>query len=717
MLRLRGFLARLAGQQNSASANEAGAANPSPLAAMASSAAGGNTDQPIYSHQQDRLNRLGFAARVVGALIVEETSLSSGQVIGLAGPWGSGKSSLLNLVSEEIERKFPDAVVVRFDPWILEGRNSLVEEFFKELSAKIVEAPRLRTRAKNLVGVLGSYAQRVSKIADVATLAIAGLPVPGIGSAIDSAGKQAQAWAEGDVSLTGLRKKLQHLLSEARVPIVVLIDELDRVEDADVRTVAQLVRAVADFPAISYLLAYDYDRVVQALSPSRDEHERGRSYLEKIVQLQVPIPVAFREELQDLLLEELKPIWTALPQAPSDERVSAALDKLFPFFISTTRDLKRIVGSYRALMGMLSHEVDAIDLLIYSTILVKRPDVIDVVRNNIDLFATDTLSLNVDEQRAHDAAGFLTDHLKAPVPLGLIRALTFIFPAIGDQEAAQINDAICRRRRLATVVRLGTPPGGVSRLDVAAIASAHSEGVPKLLNMSIHQGTLPALLERVDDLFGRMPGLRSAHFWIGISRWLLDQEEQSLPASERRNWARYCSEIFVGHGRRATFAANETETILNALVQISDHSVLPHILRSEIFAHGLFGSTPNQEAPFLPRNYTADWARTLAASLRSKHIGHGLLRRLLDVEPLAFMIEVGAWDGPASQELLTELSIGENLDFFARLLFGPGYATEKSFVERIVPYSRLSELAASRLLELPPENSRYALERIAGKEH
>ncbi|WP_439410039.1 P-loop NTPase fold protein [Bradyrhizobium sp. DASA03076] len=69
---------------------------------------------------------------------------------------------------------------------------------------------------------------------------------------------------KSDESLTGLKSRLMKELAAVDVPIVVLIDELDRVEDDEIRTVAQLVRSVADFPGISYVLAYDSKRVIQA---------------------------------------------------------------------------------------------------------------------------------------------------------------------------------------------------------------------------------------------------------------------------------------------------------------------------------------------------------------------------------------------------------------------------------------------------------------------
>ena len=57
------------------------------------------------------------------------------------------------------------------------------------------------------------------------------------------------------------------------------------------------------------MLAYDPKRVIQALggadSDDASRDERGRAYLEKIVQLQIPLPVTFDEEISQLIAAEL----------------------------------------------------------------------------------------------------------------------------------------------------------------------------------------------------------------------------------------------------------------------------------------------------------------------------------------------------------------------------------------------------------------------------
>lgn len=89
--------------------------------------------------------------------------------------------------------------------------------------------------------------------------------IAGSGGLTRTGSKALSAVLKRDQSLHGIRTQILTDLREAQQPVVVLIDELDRVEDDEIRTVAQLVRAVMDFPSVSFLLAYDHERVADAL--------------------------------------------------------------------------------------------------------------------------------------------------------------------------------------------------------------------------------------------------------------------------------------------------------------------------------------------------------------------------------------------------------------------------------------------------------------------
>src|ERR1035437_2995027 len=83
------------------------------------------------------------------------------------------------------------------------------------------------------------------------------------------------------------RAKLQKTLLEVGKPIIVVVDDIDRLSTTEIRDVFKLVRLKASFPNIIYLLAFDRGRVEKALE---EDGIPGRDYLEKILQLAVDLP-------------------------------------------------------------------------------------------------------------------------------------------------------------------------------------------------------------------------------------------------------------------------------------------------------------------------------------------------------------------------------------------------------------------------------------------
>jgi predicted KAP-like P-loop ATPase len=67
-------------------------------------------DEPI-SDGGDTLGRAGYAARVA-KLITETHAWDGSAVFGLTGPWGSGKTSLIRLITGELGRRDGDHATV-----------------------------------------------------------------------------------------------------------------------------------------------------------------------------------------------------------------------------------------------------------------------------------------------------------------------------------------------------------------------------------------------------------------------------------------------------------------------------------------------------------------------------------------------------------------------------------------------------------------------------
>src|ERR1700722_4542209 len=91
-------------------------------------------DNPIEQPAEDLLGRKSMAGVVADE--IRTADASKGYVFSVMGPWGSGKTSLVNLVRHELA-KDPAIPVLDFNPWMFSGTEQLVDSFFRELSAQL----------------------------------------------------------------------------------------------------------------------------------------------------------------------------------------------------------------------------------------------------------------------------------------------------------------------------------------------------------------------------------------------------------------------------------------------------------------------------------------------------------------------------------------------------------------------------------------------------
>ena len=97
--------------------------------------------------------------------------------IGLYGQWGTGKTSLVNMILEEIKEN-EKVVIVRFEPWNFSSTNQLLEQFFVHLANQFHW-----TKDKTLKEV-GNALERYSDAFDFAKV------IPHVGGAISFLGKR-----------------------------------------------------------------------------------------------------------------------------------------------------------------------------------------------------------------------------------------------------------------------------------------------------------------------------------------------------------------------------------------------------------------------------------------------------------------------------------------------------------------------------------------------
>ena len=128
----------------------------------------------------------------------------------------------------------------------------------------------------------------------------------------------------------------------AATEILVMIDDIDRLTADEIRQLYRVIKSVADFPNVIYLLAFDKRVVINALEKTQDIPGAGEEYLEKIVQTPFELPIPDKNSLRSLLFEKLNLILTDTPEELFDKRYW--LNVYFQgidHFITTPRDVIR----------------------------------------------------------------------------------------------------------------------------------------------------------------------------------------------------------------------------------------------------------------------------------------------------------------------------------------------------------------------------------------
>jgi predicted KAP-like P-loop ATPase len=359
-----------------------------------------NADRPIESAEQDKLGRDIFANQ-----LAERIAAWKGQeslVVGLYGSWSSGKSSVKNLIVERLRKdKELSPVIVEFNPWLVSGEEKITKSFFDEVGSKLEgfqkdqSAEARATSWKKYAQVLEVASQAASAF-DFVSPAF-GIVSPGAGAWAAKRLKKAKELADGaasslekkSVSLHDLKQELREHFRELTKPLLVIIDDIDRLTTEEICLVFRLVKANADFPNIIYLLLFQRKTAEAALD--KISNDDGKEYLQKIVQVGFDLPTPSPSSLHQNLFKTIDKIFETAVQEKDWEKERWAnvwLGGLSNYF-SNIREIYRFLNSFSFMVSVFRHEntleVNAVDLIAMECFRVFEPDLFAALRNNKSL--------------------------------------------------------------------------------------------------------------------------------------------------------------------------------------------------------------------------------------------------------------------------------------------------------------------------------------------
>ncbi len=339
---------------------------------------GFSNDRPLLSKVDDKLNRAAFAERV--ADVLSTIPKGAGLVIGIHGPWGDGKTTVLNLLRFDLA-KDPTAIIRDFNPWRLSDEDTMLRGFFYMLADAIEES--LSTKLERTKAGAGKWAKRGRWI--TRPLGWFSKSADSVDKILRDFGKLAQS---GDtVGIDELRTRIDSHLKNSARRIVVLIDDIDRLDKHETHVLFRLIKACADFANVCYVLAFDDVAVAKALGEryGAGDEASGQAFLEKIIQVPLKLPVAMKEDLRSLCFQEIDRALNSSGIELSKEELGgfvSGFDRGISVRLDTPRAAKRYGNALMFALPMLKGEINLVDLLLIEAVRAFYPAVYNCIRMN-----------------------------------------------------------------------------------------------------------------------------------------------------------------------------------------------------------------------------------------------------------------------------------------------------------------------------------------------
>ncbi|HHW7446075.1 TPA: KAP family P-loop NTPase fold protein [Pasteurella multocida] len=271
--------------------------------------------------KEDYLN-FGEVSQIVTEILETEAMLPVS--IGVFGNWGAGKSSLLNLIEQQIK---PDEwIIIKFDAWLYQGfddaRAALLETIASHLIQVAKDEETILQKSKNLLARIDGL--RLAGLFAEGTALVAGFPTFGLVSKIfgtaqnaldgiqdEAESRQVVETGKGIVDsgknlikpkeqqtppqqIDEFRKEYSEILQDLGKKLVIVIDNLDRCLPTNAIQTLEAIRLFLFLNRTAFIIAADEEMIRHSVA----EHYKDLSYrhqidyLDKLIQIPIRVPKA-----------------------------------------------------------------------------------------------------------------------------------------------------------------------------------------------------------------------------------------------------------------------------------------------------------------------------------------------------------------------------------------------------------------------------------------
>ncbi|MBK1791622.1 KAP family P-loop NTPase fold protein [Persicirhabdus sediminis] len=270
---------------------------------------------------EDFLSRSYFANQIAKTIISDSSSMKR---IAVLGPWGSGKTTVLKLLRDQLQnsqqQNFKTALV---NPWSCKTTDEAWDVIARGFN-EALDLPRKTTLIKEHLNLIHRFTSLFS-VPDLASTALKAFTSRSI--------ENSQRYIE----------KIDSLLDSNEYKLILFIDDMERIRPSIIREIFPLIDRLNIFENVTFVFAIDPQRIEAAFTSTcmTDENLPAlecKGYMDKVFDLQLNLPALREEEIR-----QLAKVWIKEAECP---KLYKSLDQLdLP---QNPRDLERFLHKAKA---------------------------------------------------------------------------------------------------------------------------------------------------------------------------------------------------------------------------------------------------------------------------------------------------------------------------------------------------------------------------------
>lgn len=406
-----------------------------------------SSDNPVHRKEEDCFQRYPFSRRIAETIVARQSEDCI--VIGIYGVWGEGKTSVVNFIESELTQH-EEIILVKYNPWRYKDEDDLLKQFFQKLASAL--NTNLQTNKERLGEIFKKYGKLLN------------LDLPLVGNLRETATAAGEFLSDTD--LESLKHRIEEIIKENGKKLVIFIDDIDRLEKAEIHAIFRLVKLTADFANTTYILSFDEKMVAAAIADRFGDAGQlaGLNFLEKIIQVPLTIPLAQPEALREFCISLLNQCLTenSIDITEDDgQRYLPHFNNCFISKLNTPRLAVRYANSLAFSIPLLKGEANMVDLLLIEGIKVFYPAYYEFIKANPDFFIG-TYANSHNYERKQDKVNRIKDHLQElsrslteAQRKGIEGLLEDIFPALQEafhnmMQSDRSMTALFRDKRIAS---------------------------------------------------------------------------------------------------------------------------------------------------------------------------------------------------------------------------------------------------------------------------